>query len=137
VEDYVEARKAGLQISGFRRIADFDSEIDAAREYRVAMRVGCKVFGEVDLGGKGCFDYHFWAQLRDGRWAQKFPLDPSVIIPCTGPGISPGKYPWDSALQWYPKTQGYYTSKVVYFAVAKDTDAFTGHEGAVALMNAI
>jgi hypothetical protein len=93
--------------------------------------VGCKVFeGEaVDLSGQGMFDYHFWAQLSDGRWAQKFPLDTSEIIPGAAPGVSPGKYPWNSALQWLPKFQGYYTSQVIFFAVTKYTDEVTRHRG--------
>jgi hypothetical protein len=131
VADYVEAHKDSLQISSFRMIDGFDAEIDAAKEYRLALRVGCKVMeGEkADLDGNGNFDYHFWMQLNDGRWAQKFPLDTSEIIPCTGPGISPGNYPWDSAMQWNIKFQGYYTSKTIYFAATKDSDAFTRHLG--------
>jgi hypothetical protein len=127
---YVEAHKEGLRVSNFRRIDGFDAEIDPKTEYRIALRVGCKVFGgEAELGRKGMFDYHFRAQLSDGRWAQKFPLDPSEIIPCSAPGLSPGKYPWDSAVMWYGKTQDYYTSRVIYFAVTKATDEFTRHLG--------
>jgi hypothetical protein len=131
VADYVDAHKNGLQISRFRRLEDFTSDIDAKTEYRVALRVGAKVEpgSKADLEARGAFDYHFRAQLNDGQWAQKFPLDASEIIPGSGPGVSPGKYPWDSALQWLSKFQSYYTSKVVYFAVTKDTDAFTRHKG--------
>jgi hypothetical protein len=128
VMDYVEANKAGLQVSKFRRIDGFNASIDPQTEYRIALRVGCKVFDDqVDLEERGMFDYHFWAQLSDGHWAQKFPLDPSEIIPCSAPDLSPGKYPWNAAIMWYGKTQDYYTSKVIYFAVTKDTDEFTLH----------
>jgi hypothetical protein len=131
VMDYVKANKAGLQISNFRRIGGFNAVIDPKSEYRIALRVGCKVFdNQVHLEEDDMFDYHFWAQLSDGRWAQKFPQDPSEIIPCSAPGLSPGKYPWDCALMWYGKTQGYYTSEVIYFAVTKDTNAFTLHREA-------
>ncbi|MDR2357180.1 MAG: DNRLRE domain-containing protein [Oscillospiraceae bacterium] len=130
VMDYVETNKEGLRISNFRRIDGFDAEIDPKTEYRVALRVGCKVFdGKAALEETDMFDYHFWAQIADGRWAQKFPQDPSEIIPCSAPDLSPGKYPWDCALMWYGKTQDYYTSEVVYFAAAKDTDEFTSHMG--------
>jgi hypothetical protein len=129
VRSYIDAHKEDLKISGFRRIDDFDSEIDAANEYRIALRVGCKVWdGETDLGGDGNFDFHFRAQLNDGQWAQKFPLDPSEIVPNSGPGISPATYPWDSARMWSDKAQDYYDSKVIYFAVQKDTDEFTKHK---------
>jgi hypothetical protein len=130
VEKYVEAHKDGLKVSGFRRIDDFDSPIDASKEYRIAFRVGCKVYEgfEVDLSEEGAFDFHLWVQLNDGRWAQKFPLDPSEIVPGSGAGVSPAKYPWDSALMWLEKFQGYYTSKVIYYAVVKDAEGLTQHK---------
>ncbi|MDR1159741.1 MAG: DNRLRE domain-containing protein [Syntrophomonadaceae bacterium] len=130
VENYVEANKAGLQISRFQKIDAFDAPVQPEEEYRIAIRIGCKVFdGEVDLDGARNFDFHAWAQLNDGQWAQKFPLDTSEKIPCSGPGVSPEKYPWNAALQWsMARLNDYYTSKVVYFAVAKDTDNFTKHK---------
>jgi hypothetical protein len=131
VENYVKAHRETLQISHFRRLNDFDSEIDNRAEYRIALRVGCKpIDGVADFTERGQFDYHFWLQLNDGRWAQKFPLDHSEIIPYTAPGLSPGKYDWDSASQWLPKFKNFYTSKVIYFAVTKDTDKFTEHKSA-------
>jgi hypothetical protein len=132
VEDYVEAHRGSLKILDFRRLESFDSAIDPKKEYRIALRIGCKIWDgeEIDLGGKGNFDYHFRAQLSDGQWAQKFPADISEVIPCSGPGLSPGKYPWNSALQWMPKFQNYYTGDVVYYAVTKDTDDFTRHKSA-------
>jgi len=129
VVNYVEKHKLKLQISQFRRIEKFDSNINAEKEYRIALRVGCKTYGdEVDLGTKGNYDYHYWAQINDGQWVQKFSLDIPEIIPCSSPGLSPGKYPWDSSPQWIEKSQNYYTSKVIYFAVTKDTDEFTMHK---------
>jgi hypothetical protein len=129
--DYVEAHKEGLLISRFRRLEDFDSEIDTEAEYRVALRFGVQFPGDadVDFSDERASDYHFWMQLRDGRWAQKFPAGPSEIVPGTGPGISPGKFPWDSGYNRSAKTADYYTSKTIYFAVTKDTDEFTRHRG--------
>jgi hypothetical protein len=131
VERYVAANGEGLRVSRFREIDDFDSEIDGQTEYRIALRVGCKpIDGVVDFEEHGAFDYHFWAQCDDGRWAQKFPQDVSQIIPYSAPGLSPGKYGWDSALQWLSKFRNFYTSKVIYFAVTKDVDEFTRHNPA-------
>jgi hypothetical protein len=130
VANYVETHKKGLQISRLRKIEGFDAVIDPTAEYRIAMRVGCLVNddGTVDLGGKNHFDYHFWVQLNNGQWAQKFPLDPSEVVPCSGPGVSPGKYPWNAAISWSrEKDHDFDDSKVLYYAVTKDTDAFTKH----------
>ncbi|GHU43499.1 hypothetical protein FACS1894111_09200 [Clostridia bacterium] len=129
VINYVEADKDGLKISDFRQIENFDSEIDPSKEYRIALRVGCKVSDEVpDINEKN-FDFHFWVQLNDGQWAQKFPQDISDKIPWSGPGISPEKYSWDAAIQWAEKFKNFYDSKIIYFAVTKDTDHFTKHKG--------
>jgi hypothetical protein len=132
VRCYVETHAAGLQISSFRQLERFDSSINPAKEYRAALRIGCKAEpGEApDLSAKNAFDFHWWMQLNDGRWAQKFPTGASEILPCTGPGIDPGKYPWHASKDfglW--KHNDYYTSRVVYFAVTKDTEAFTAHKG--------
>ena len=129
-EGYVQAHKDGLEISSFRHIDGFESEIDPAAEYRIALRVGVDLFGdEVDFSDPHSWDFHYWAQLNDGRWAQKFPPSSSVIVPCTGPGIPPDRFPWDSANHRVAKTADYYKSKAVYFAVAKKTGAFTRHRG--------
>ncbi|MDR3085513.1 MAG: DNRLRE domain-containing protein [Christensenellaceae bacterium] len=128
--DYVEAHKESLKISGFRRIDGFDSKIDPEAEYRIALRVGVDLpEGVVDFSDMHSWDFHYWLQLSDGRWSQKFPTGPSVIVPCTGPGISPGGFPWDSAYGRTPKTADYYTSQVVYFAVTKEGGEFTRHRG--------
>ncbi|MDR1247577.1 MAG: DNRLRE domain-containing protein [Clostridiales Family XIII bacterium] len=128
VVNYTEAHMSELEISSFRMIEDFNSDIDPKNEYRIALRVGADLIGgNADFSDDHAFDYHFWVQLDDGRWAQKFPTDPSEIIPCTGPDISPGKYPWDSGYERTPKTADYYKSKTIYFAVTKDTNEFTRH----------
>jgi hypothetical protein len=131
VIDYVERNKAGLKISGFRQIENFDSEIDAAKEYRIAFRVGFKLYeGEDVLNDSDGFNYHLWAQINTGQWAQKVMFSPSEIVPGTPPGVSPAKYPWDSTLDWGEvKSYGFLTSKTVYFAVTKDVDGFTQHKG--------
>ena len=78
----------------------------------------------------GNFDFHMWAQINTGQWAQKFMSAPSEIVPGTPPGVSPEKYAWDATLQWgQEKFFGFYTSKAVYFAVTKDVDGFTQHKG--------
>jgi hypothetical protein len=131
VSDYVERHKAGLKISGFRQIENFDSEIDAEKEYRIAFRVGCKLFeGDEVLNDTDGFNYHVWIQINTGQWAQKVMFSPSEIVPGTPPGVSPEKYPWDSTLGWGEiQSYGFLTSKAVYFAVAKDADGFTQHKG--------
>ncbi len=129
--EYVERNKAALKISNFRRIENFDSAIDATKEYRMAFRVGCKIYDKNDVldDALSNFDYHVWAQINTGQWAQKFMFEPTEIVPGTPPGVSPGKYPWDS-LQWdWEKYHGFHTSKVIYFAVTKDADGFTRHKG--------
>ncbi len=131
IKDYVERNKAGLKISSFRQIADFDSGIDARNEYRIAFRVGAKLLDGADVLSDvaGNFDYHLWVQINTGQWAQKFMFSPTEIVPCTPPGVSPAKYPWDASLQWgQEKYHGFYTSKVVFFAVTKDADGFTRHK---------
>ena len=132
IEDYVEANKEGLQISNFRRLTGFDDAIDGKNEYRIALRVGCHVLadqqGKRYIDPRG-FDFHLWAQLNDGRWTQKFPADYSEIIPGTVPDISPQQFIWNSARQWgIEKWMNYYTSKVIFYAVTKDTGEFTRHK---------
>ena len=122
-EKYVEEHKAGLCISNLRMIEDFDSPIDRSREYRIALRVGCYPEEDQLLSfDAGNFDYHFQAQLDDGRWSQKFEGDYSEIILSTSAGVSPGKYEWDMAKYGYT-----YNSKIIYYAVTKDTGEITVH----------
>jgi hypothetical protein len=131
VSDYVERTKSGLKISSFRQIENFDSEIDAEKEYRIAFRVGCELFeGEEVLNDTDGFNYHVWVQINTGQWAQKVMFGPSEIVPVTPPGVSPEKYPWDSTLDWGDvNSYGFLTSKAVYFAVTKDVSSFTQHKG--------
>lgn len=129
VEGYVDAHKDALQISGFRRLDSYDSPIDPATEYRIALRVGASQPGGLGMSEQGGFDYHLWAQLADGRWAQKFPQDYSEIIPGTSAERSPDQNYWDSGRQFgSPKTQDFYQSKIIYFAVTKATPDFTAHK---------
>ncbi len=131
VAEYVERNKSGLKISSFRQIEGYDSEIDPKKEYRIAFRVGCRLYGDDDVldDVEGNFDYHVRAQINTGQWAQKYMFDPSEIVPGTHPGVSPEKYPWDSTLEWgWEKFFGTITSKAVYFAVTKDVDGFTQHK---------
>jgi hypothetical protein len=132
VEEYVKANAESLKISSFRRIDDCNSEIDPEKEYRIAFRAGCKIYEgkPADLESKGAFDFHVRVQLNDGRWAQKFPLDPSEIVAASGPDMSPAKFYWDSAVMWLEKFRDFYTSKVIYFAVQKDVPDFTRHDEA-------
>jgi hypothetical protein len=131
VMDYVETHKDGLKVSRFRQLDDHDSEIDPSAEYRIAMRLGLQAVegDEPDFAEEDTWDYHFWVQLNDGRWAQKFPTGPSEIVPCTSADVSPGKFPWDSGYYRSFKAHDYYTSKTIYFAVTKDVPEFTRHRG--------
>ena len=129
IEDYVEANKEGLQISNFRRIDNFDSPINAEEEYRIILRVSANATPELPMSERGGYDFHLWAQLRDGRWTQKSPSVFSSIIPGTGPGISPLKFYWDAGDVWgIERWQEWYTSDGIYYAVTKDTDEFTCHK---------
>ncbi|MCL1793353.1 MAG: S-layer homology domain-containing protein [Oscillospiraceae bacterium] len=125
-EEYVEKYRGELCISNFRRIDDFNSAIDPALEYRVALRVGCDPDHPMSLGSRN-YDFHFWAQIGDGRWAQKFSGAQSQIVPHSA-SLSPGEYAWDIGDQWLTQNSyGFYSSKVVYYAVAKNTNEFTEH----------
>ena len=122
-ENYVEEHKAGFCVSNLRRIDDFDSPIDPSEAYRIALRVGCyPEEGQLLSFDADNFDYHFQAQIDDGRWSQKFEGDYSEIIPDAGAGESPGKYEWDMSKYGYT-----YNSKIIYYAVTKDTDEITTH----------
>jgi len=130
VEQYVADNAEALQISGFRRIESFDSPINPALEYRIALRVGVDVSPNIPITEHGGFDYHFWVQIDDGRWAQKFPIGYSEIVVGSGAGIDPGRYYWhmvsDEYWGWF-YNMDFYTSNIIYFAVTKDTEEFTAH----------
>jgi hypothetical protein len=122
-EKYVEKHKAALRVSKLRRIDGFNSSINPAKEYRIVMRLGCYATEDQPLSKKAHnFDFHFWSQLADGRWSQKYGGSYSEIIPATGPGVSPEKYYWEMAKYGY-----LYRSKLLYYAVTKDTDEITVH----------
>ncbi|MCL1964555.1 MAG: DNRLRE domain-containing protein [Firmicutes bacterium] len=124
LEKYVEENKAGFCVSSFRGIDGFDAPIDPAREYRIALRVCCNAHEGFPLVDEvNNFDFHFWAQLDDGRWTDKLPVLYSKIIPGTAPGVSPGKYYWEMGRVYGQ----YYTSKIIYYAVTKDADEMTVH----------
>jgi hypothetical protein len=109
-EKYVEEHKTGLRVSKLRRIDDFNSSIDPAKEYRIVMRLGCYATEDMPLSENARnFDFHFWAQLADGRWSQKYGWNYSEIIPATGPGVSPEKYYWEMAKYGY-----LYRSKMIF-----------------------
>jgi hypothetical protein len=122
-EKYVEEHKAGLRVSKLRRIDDFNSSINPAKEYRIVMRLGCYATGDQPLSETARnFDFHFWSQLDDGRWSQKYGWSYSEIIPATVSGVSPEKYYWEMAKYGY-----LYRSKLLFYAVTKDTDEITVH----------
>ena len=129
--NYIETHGDALQISDFRRIDNFDSPIDAEREYRIALRVAAYATEAVPMNERYGFDFHFQMQLNDGRWAQTSPAIFSEIVPGTGPGIDPAAFLWDGATtSWMERYQEWYNSDVVYFAVTKDTHEFTRHRTA-------
>jgi len=122
-EKYVEEHKAALRVSKLRRIDNFKSSIDSAKEYRIVLRAGCYATEDQPLSENARnFDFHFLVQLDDGRWSQKYGWAYSEIIPATGPGISPEKYYWEMSKYGY-----LYRSKLLYYAVTKDTDEITVH----------
>jgi len=122
-EKYVEEHKSALRVSNLRRIDDFNSSINPAKEYRIVLRAGCYATEDMPLSEDARnFDFHFWTQLDDGRWSQKYGWTYSEIIPATGPGVSPEKHYWEMSKYGY-----LYRSKLIYYAVTKDTDEITVH----------
>jgi len=122
-EKYVEEHKTVLRVSKLRRIDGFNSSIDPAKEYRIVLRAGCYATEDQPLSENARnFDFHFLVQLDDGRWSQKYGWTYSEIIPATGSGISPEKYYWEMSKYGY-----LYRSKLIYYAVTKDTDEITVH----------
>ena len=128
IKSYVADHGDALQISDFRRIDSFDSPIEAD-EYRIAFRVGTHVPEGMTLNRYN-FDFHLWAQIDDGRWSQKFALSYSEIVPGTAYNIDPAIYDWHAARQWSnERWLNFYNSRIIYFAVTKDTAEFTSHRG--------
>jgi hypothetical protein len=131
VLDYINAHSDTLEIASVRELDAYDAEIDAATEYRIALRIGFRdrSFPE-GIQVDEDFDYHFWAQLADGSWTEKTPQEPSRLVPGSNADTDPGAFPWHQGYMWgYEKWNDYYTSGVVYYAVTKTTDAFTAHMG--------
>jgi len=122
-EKYVEEHKAALRVSKLRRIDNFNSSINPAKEYRIVLRLGCYATEDQPLSDNAYnFDFHFWSQLDDGRWSQKYGGNYSEIIPATGSGVSPEKHYWEMSKYGY-----LYRSKLIYYSVTKDTDEITVH----------
>jgi hypothetical protein len=125
---YVEEHKESLRVEAIRPLDGFDGAIDPETEYRVALRVGFRdrSFPE-GIQVDEDFDYHFWAQLADGSWAEKTPQEAARRVPGANAATDPGAYPWHQGYMWgYEKWNDYYTSDVAYFAVTKTADNFTG-----------
>jgi len=123
METYVETNADALKISSFRRIDTFDSPI-SPEEYRIAMRIGAHPIGDFPLTFRN-FDYHFWAQIDDGRWSQKFPRSFSEILPGTAHDLDPADYNWQLGSWGSPDAHYFYNSRVIYFAATKTTADFT------------
>jgi hypothetical protein len=126
---YIEKHKAMLKVESIRELKGFDDQIDSAREYRAVLRIGFR-----DLAGDGKiqlpedFDYHFMVQMKDGTWAEKTPGTDARVLPGSNAKLDPARYPWDQSDLWgYEKSDAYYTSDAVFFAVTKTVDEFTAH----------
>ncbi|MDR3314016.1 MAG: DNRLRE domain-containing protein [Oscillospiraceae bacterium] len=132
VAQYVDLHKDALQIAGMRELPAYNASI-SADEYRIALRIGFRdrSFQE-GIQVDEDFDYHFWAQMADGTWAEKTPQENSRLVPGSSAATDPGQYPWHQGYLWgYDKWNDYYTSDVVYFAVTKAGQGFTAHKGGV------
>jgi len=126
METYVETNATALKISSFRRIESYDSPINP-EEYRIATRIGAHPIGDFPLTFRN-FDYHFWAQIDDGRWSQKFPRAYSGIIPGSAPNLDPADYNWLLGSWGSSDAHYFYNSRVIYYAVTKTTAGFTNHK---------
>lgn len=130
VSAYVKDHADALKITSFREISSFDAEIDPETEYRIALRIGLETEeGLEDLPrGRASFDYHLQVQLLDGSWAEKFGASTSRIVPGSNGVVDPGLDAWDQNEIWgMSKFSAYYDSSTVYYAVRKNSDAFTSH----------
>ncbi|MDR3277459.1 MAG: DNRLRE domain-containing protein [Oscillospiraceae bacterium] len=129
VLDYAEQHKDALKITAIRELSGPRAELDAENEYRIALRIGFRDRSVAEgIQVDEDFDYHFWAQLADGGWAEKTPQEGSRRVPGSSFTTDPGEYPWHQGYMWgYEKWNNYYTSDVAYFAVTKAVDTFTDH----------
>lgn len=116
---YVDENADSLKISSFRELSDFEEEIDAEKEYRIALRIGMN---------DDSFDFHLQSQIQDGAWTEKFGSSISRIVPGSNINLDPGLYPWDQNEFWgLDKWTAFYDSNTVYFAVTKDVPEITFH----------
>lgn len=130
VLDYVETHQDKLGVTSIRVVSGEDAEIDADKEYLVALRVGFHNRNGVEgiQAMDGDFDYHLRVRLRNGSWAEKFPQDESRVTPGSNADNSLNQFPWDASyMPGYEKWHEYYDSEPVYYVVSKSTDAFTAH----------
>ena len=94
---------------GCRRIASYDSEIEAD-EYRIALRVSdAKPMYHPSHGIYVDWDYHFMVQTSTGNWAEKHGAGGSSVYHSNG---NPSTISWDLG-----NIKGYYTSEIIYFAI--------------------
>jgi hypothetical protein len=130
VLDYMLAHRDALGLASVRELDGFDAALTTPDEYRIALRIGFRDRSAPEgIQVEEDFDYHFWVEVSEGRWAEKTPAEPSRLVPGTNRDTDPGAYPWHQGYMWgYEKWNDYYTGAVVYFAVAKTTDAFTTHK---------
>jgi len=124
---YVETNAEKLEVTSFRRIETFNSPINKD-EYRIALRIGAHPIGDFPLTFRN-FDYHFWSQIDDGRWSQKFPRSYSEIIPGSAPDLDPADHNWQLGSWGSADAHYFYNSQVIYYAVTKATADFTDHIG--------
>lgn len=69
----------------------------SSNQYRVVLRTGFHNLyynGEVIDEYKGYYDYHFWYQTHDGRWANKHGRSPSELLPSGTTPFSSGSSGW-------------------------------------------
>ncbi|MDR1271767.1 MAG: DNRLRE domain-containing protein [Clostridiales Family XIII bacterium] len=127
ITNYMDAHKKELGIESYRLLSGFDTLIDPAKEYMVAIKIGTgKITNDPDAPG---FDYHLRIRLADGSWSEKLQGSSSRIVPGSNEALDEGKYPWDADYMWgYPKWTDYYSSSTAYMAVTKSTDFFTSHK---------
>lgn len=58
-------------------------------QYRVVLRTGIHI-----INGSLSYDYHFWCQLYDGRWANKHGAAPSELLPSDVTPYTQGTSGW-------------------------------------------
>ena len=69
-----------------------ESTVLSSNQYRIVLRVGLHLINENadSLNADKCrYDYHFWYQTADGRWAHKNGTNAPVLLPW---GVTPSSY---------------------------------------------